>query len=287
MAVATLSRGSTSVDIPLLADGDTLLVARDVGKPTLQYHDVGREDPLPRDNLSAGDAFTFTGLLHESNAHTNAKTLAESLVKQRAESATPLQLDLSDLPNKSTYDVAPLTSSALTLAYVPGRTSMVGVQATLNVVDTTLGGSQTTQTNASPDSGSGIKLTDGTSSVSLFDDLEVVRKVGRPTGETPPRPADLPTYIDQNDPASDVFEISGSLIGSNAYSDAVTLEETLVRSRQGQRSLTLHFQSGLFGLDAYDVMPEGSQAVRTVLKAGYTNEVSVPKLALRVVDTQT
>lgn len=286
MANAVISRGGTSVSVPLLADGDTLAVARDVGKPTVKYHDVGREDPLPADHLNAGDAFTFTGLLHGSSAYSDAKTLAESLIKARATTGTPLQLDLSALPNKGTYDVAPITSSAITLAYAPGRTEMVGVQATLNAVEQTIGGSQTTQTHSSPDAGSGIKLTDGVNPVTLTSDLEVVRKVGRPKGKLNPRPADLPTYIDENAPASDTFEISGELTSGSAEADATTLEEDLVRSRKGQDALTLHFQSGLFGLDAYDVMPEGSQAVRTVFKAGHKGDVEVPKLALRVVDTQ-
>lgn len=284
MANATLSRGGTTVDIPLLGERGSLMVARDVGKPTVNYHDVGREDPLPADHLNAGDGFTFMGLFADSSAYSDAKKLAESLIKPRATTGTPLQLDLSDLPNKSTYDVAPTTARALTLAYVPGRVDMVGVQATLSAVETTIGGEQESQSHGTPDSGSGIKLTDGSDSVTITNDLEVVRKVGRPNGKLNPRPADLPTYVDENDPASDVFEISGTLTGANAEADAQTLEETLVRSRKGGGSLTLHFQSGLFGLDAYEVMPDGSQAVRTTFSTGEKGEVGVPTLKLRVVD---
>lgn len=286
MADAVLSRGGTSVTVPLLADGNSLAVARDVGKPTAQYHDIGREDPLPRDHLNAGDAFTFVGLLHGSSAYSDAETLAESLIKARATTGTPLQLDLSDLPNKGTYDVAPITASAVTLAYVPGGRQMVGVQATLNAVAQTIGGSQTTQTHGSNDAGSGIKLTDGSNSVTISSDLEVIRKVGRPTGKLNPRPATLPTYVDENDPASDVFEITGDLTSSTAEADATTLEETLVRDRRGTGSLTLHFLSDLFGLSAYKVMPEGSQALRTVFNTGEEGVVRVAKLALRVVDPQ-
>lgn len=286
MANAVIKRDTTSVSVPLLADGNSLAVARDVGKPTVDYHDVGREDPLSRDHLNAGDAFTFTGILHGSSAYSEAQTLAESLIKPRATTGTPLQLDLSDLPNKSTYDVAPITNSAVVLSYIPGRIQMVGVDATLNAVNTTFGGSQTAQTHGSADSGDGIKLTDGSNPVTLNSDLEVIRKVGRPKGKLNPRPADLPTYVDKNDPASDIFEISGQLTGANAESDATTLEETLVRSRQGTASLTLHFLDSVFGLSAYDVMPEGSQAVRTVFSAGHKGDVAVPKMALRVVDQQ-
>lgn len=285
MANAVLSRGATTVTVPLLAGGNSLALARDVGKPTAEYKSVGREDPLPLDNLNAGDAFTFTGLLHGDSAYADAKTLA-NLIKARATTGSPLRLDISDIPGKGTYDVAPASEGAVALAYVPGRVDMVGVQATLNAVADTFGGDQDAQTHASPDTGSGVKLTDGTSSVTLTSGLEVVRKVGRPDAKLNPRPDDLPTFVDKNDPASDTFEVTAELTGDSATADAATLEESLVRPRRGQDSLTLHFQSGLFTLDAYDVLPDGSQALRTVHSTGETDTVSVATLSLRVVDPQ-
>lgn len=282
MPDAIISRGGTSVTVPILEEGNTLVLARDVGKPTMNYQSIGREDPLPFDHLNAGDTFTFAGKLSGSNAYADAQTLAEDLIKPRATTGTPLQLDVSALPNKSTYDVAPVSSSALTLTYETGVGQLVDVLATLSVVEETIGGAQTAQASLSPAAGTGITLTDGSNPVTIPEPT-VTRTVGRPTGKLNPRPADLPTYIDQNKPAEDVFEITGTLKGSTPEADATTLEETLVRTRQGGAALTLDFLSNTYGLDRYNVSPEGSQAVRTVFLSGHKNEVDVATLNLRTV----
>lgn len=283
MAQATLSRGSTSVTFDILGQSGDLLVARDVGKPTAEEHEVGREDPLVRDDQSAGDTWTVIGMLQGSNAYADAQTFAEDLIKPRATSGTPLQLDLSDLPNRSTYDVAPASGSAATLTYAPGQRQMVGVQVQVSVVSATWGGTLQTQSTATPDAGSGIKLERSGTSVTISDGLEVTRKVGRPNAKLRPATDDLPILNDKADPAEDVFEISGRL-NASAASDAQTLEETIVRPRLGDDTLTLHFLSNEFGLDAYTVHPTGSQAVRTSFSAGQTGEVGVPRLKLKVVD---
>lgn len=283
-ANAAVSRGSTSVTIPLLGEAGNLSVARDVGKPTAREQSVGREDPRTHDYFSAGDAWTVAGVLHGSTAYADAKTLAEDLIKPRATTGTPLQLDLSDLPSRGTYDVAPTSASALTLTYAPGEKDLVGVQLSVSVVASTFGGSQTDTSSSTPDSGDGIKLDRSGTSITLSNDLEVVRKVGRPNSELSRQPDTLPRLVDQNDPAADVFEISGALTGSSAESNAQTLEERIVRDRLGTDTLTLHFQGSLFTLDAYTVVPTGSQSVRTVFNTAETGMVRVPTLALRVVD---
>lgn len=283
MVDAVLSRGSTSVTIPLLEEEGNLLVARDVGKPTLNVNDVGREDPRTQDNMNAGDAFTFTGLLAGASAFSDAKTLAEDLIKPRATTGTPLQLDLSALPNRGTYDVAPTTQSACQLTYSAGEVNMVAVQCTLNVVSNTIGGDQTSRSTLSPDSGTGIKLDRGGTSVAMTNDLTVVRNVGRPNAELRPIPGDLPWLMDTRDPAVDEFEISGTFLNS-AESNSNTLEEDIVRARLGQSSLRLHFLGNEYGLDAYDVVPTGSQAVRTLFRSSETGVVPVPTMKLRVVD---
>lgn len=286
MADAILSRGNTSVSVPLLSPSRSIAVARDVGKPTLSEYTVGRQDPRARDNLNAADQFTVQGILTDGTAYADAKTLAEDLIKPRATSGTPLQLDLSALPSRGTYDVAPVSDSACTLTYQPGRRDMVGVQLSLSVVAQTFGGSQSGGGTASPDAGDGVKLerSSANASVTLAPDLRVERTIGRPDGKLQQRPADLPTYIDQNTPATDVFELTGQFGDANAESDATTLEENIVRTRLGDETLTLHFLDNLYGLDAYDVIPNGSGAVRTVFRTTETGIVRVPTLNLKVVD---
>lgn len=287
MVDVTLSRGSTSVTISLLGNGGNLAVARDVGKPNASQHSVGREDPIHRDHRSASDAFTLGGVLTGTNAYSDAQTLAEDLIKTRATTGTPLQLDLSNLPSRGTYDVAPSAKRALELEYVPGRTNFVTVQMTLNVVSKTVGGSQNTRGTISPDAGNGIKLDRSGTSVTFAARESVTRFVGRPGGKLQDIPGTTPQWIDWNEPASDVFEIETTFPGSNAESDSNTLEETIVRDRLGDSTLTLHFLSNLYGLDAYDVAPTGTQAVRTSFQTGETGVVAVPKLSLRVVDNTT
>lgn len=284
MVDATLSRGGTSVDIPLLGDSDSLLVARDVGKPTLDTYQTGQENPRSRDHRHASDAWTIVGVLHGGTAYADAQTLAEDLIKSRGTTGTPLQLDLSNLPSRGTYDVAPASDRALTLTYEPGRSQMVGVQLTVNVVDGTIGGSQQAAGTTSPDAGDGIKL-EGTSNSLIFDaDQTVTRQVGRPNAKLQPQNKELPLLIDHNKPASDVFELSAELHDSSAEADAQTLEEDITRDRLGTSTLTVHFLNNLFGLDAYAVVPMGTQAVRTSMAAGQTGRVGVEKLALQVVN---
>lgn len=283
MPDAVLSRDGTSVTIPILAGGGSLAIARDTGKPTASLPAVGRENPRSQDFQNAGESFVVQGLLSGANAYSGAKTLAEDLIKPRATTNTPLQLDLSALPSHTTYDVAPVTDSALTLTYAPGSKQLVAVQLAVSVVRRTIGGSQTSGSTGTPDAGTGIKLErPGTSeSVTLTDDLTVTRTVGRPNGKLQPSPSARPIYIDQNKPAVDEWEISASNVPE---ADGVALAEDLVRDRLGQESLELHFLGNLLGLDQYDVFPAGSQAVRYTFQAGATGFVNVPTLKLRTVN---
>lgn len=285
MAEAVISRGSTSVSVPLLGKAGNLAIGRDVGKSTLGVKDVGREDPLTQDNLNASDGFTIAGILSGPNAYADARTLAEDLIKPRLDGSTPLQLDLSALSGRGVYEIAPASQGSLTLNYVPGRGDLVGVQMTVNVVAETVGGTQTQQSPGTPDAGAGIKIEapDGTS-ITFSGDETVTRKVGRPNIQLQERPDPLPTAVDKNDPASDVFEFKTTLRNGDPAADAQTLEEDIVRPRLGQDSLTLHFLDELYGLQAYEVVPEGTQALRTVRNTGTGDQVSVPKAAFRVVD---
>lgn len=284
MADAIISRGNTSVTIPLLEEPQTLTVGRDIGKPNLKTFAVGREDPVIMDSLSATDNWTITGLLSGANAYSDAKTLAEDIIKPRFSSA--LELDLSSLPSKSKYDVVPATGSALALSYRPGERNLVGVQLSLAGVDEAIGGPQQSQTYPSPDNGQGVKIDLSGTSVTLTSDLTVKRTVGRPDVKLQPNPSSLPIGVDRNKPATDTFEISGRLTGNSAESNAQTLEEDILRKDLGSGGLTLHFQSGLFGLDAYPVAPTGSQAGRTTFSTAQTGEVNVPKLNLRVISAR-
>lgn len=285
MTDITVSRSGTSVTIEALEDGGgNPLVSRDVGKPNLEVSSVGFEDPITNDSLSSQSLFTVVGRLTGSSAYSDAKTLAESIIKPRLSTGTPVQLDLSNLPNRSTYDTAPSQQQSLVLTYPPGMRNNVQVQLTLQEGENFFGGSLSTQSYGSPDSGSGVKFDDGTNTVTLSSDLEVKRTVGRPATEAKATTNELPDLDDKSDPASDVFELTGQFTGANSESDTKTLEETIIRQQYGYGELDLHFLDNLYSLDKYPVMPDGSQALRTSFQSADTGVVPLDTLKFRVVN---
>jgi len=281
MSVATLRRvGGPSVDVRLFGESGDLTIARDVGKPNQSEYEVGREDPRTQDNQSAQDRWTLTGILLGENAYADARTLAADVVKPRLES--PLELDLT-ATGRGTYDVVPAQAEACTLTYVPGDLDVVGAQLSLGLVDTLNGGTQAGTDPTTPPSGSGITLARGATSVTLTADAAVTRTVGRPSIQLNPSSRELPVAIDQNAPASDVWELSGTLL-TDAQADAETLAEDIIRARLGSGSLTLSFNGGAYGLAEYQVAPTGSQALRTTANAGEKGVVNVPTIEVRSVD---
>jgi hypothetical protein len=282
--IATLSRNGTSVDIDLVGEGGDLSVARDLGKPNLDVNAVGAENPIHQDYQNAQDVWTVIGFLIGSNAYSDARTLAEDIIKPRLSSA--LTLDLSDLPERSTYDVVPAGQSACTLTYVPGTVDIVGVQCSLPVVSTVQGGTQNSTAPGSPGSGDGIKLTrtDDSTSVTLSRKLTLTREVGRPELQLNPTNGELPIAIDENAPAADTWQLSGALV-SSATATASTLEADLLRPRLGDAAITLEFLGNQWGLQKYQTIPTGTQSLRTALSAGANGVVDVPTLELQSVRT--
>jgi len=282
MVDVTLSRSGASVDISLLGESGNLVTARDVGKPTLKTYEVGAESPRANDYQNASIVWTLAGILIGSSAYADAKTLAEDVIKPRL--SGPLTLDASNLPERSTYSVAPASESACTLTYVPGALDVVGVQLSLAEVDSLQGGTQDSTAPGTPSAGSGIRVTrtETSDSVDLTVDNAVTRKVGRPGIQLNPASKDLPIAIDENAPASDTFELSGILLDS-AEATAKSLEEDIVKPRLGDTTLSLEFLGNTYGLAQYDVVPSGSQALRTTLSAGDKGMVGVPTMELQTV----
>ena len=281
MVDVTLSRsGGSSVDVSLFGGGGDLVTARDVGKPTANTHAVGAEDPRHQDYQNASTVWTVAGVLIGSSAYADAKTLAESVIKPRL--SNPLTLDASALPSRSTYSVVPASESACTLTYVPGKLDVVGVQLSLAEVDSLNGGTQDSAAAQTPASGRGIRIDRGGTSVDFTVDNAVTRTVGRPGIQLNPATRELPIAIDENAPASDTFELSGVFVTS-ADSTVQTLEEDIVRPPLGNSTLSLEFLGNEYGLAKYDVVPTGSQSLRTSLSAGQTGIQNVPKMELRTV----
>jgi hypothetical protein len=131
----------------------------------------------------------------------------------------------------------------------------------------------------------GITLSRGGTSITLTDDLDVSRSVGRPKAELRPVPDEnYPKYIDKKRAAEDVFEISGQFTSSRAERDKRLLVNDIIVPQLGRNSLTLSFDNSLFGLGSYNVFPSGSRAVRVSYRTGETGVVIVDTLELRVVN---
>jgi len=137
-AQATVSRNQTSVTFDIYDEGGNLAVARDIGKPELEFYQVAREAPRSFDGFSATDVFTVVGQFTGSSAYSDAKKLAEDLIRPHS-NGDALTLDLSDVPGFTSYEVAVQNESALQLAYPPGQTDWVSVQLQATQVRDTIG----------------------------------------------------------------------------------------------------------------------------------------------------
>lgn len=291
MVDVTLSRAGASVDISLFGGGGDLLSARDVGKPTQQVEEVGgKQAARSRDHSNAQSVWTIAGVLIGQSAYSDAKKLAEDIVVPWMKTDKPLSLDLSSLSQRGTYSVVPATKSSCTLTYVPGKLDVVGVQLGLAEVDTVLGKTEDDDDQlplpvSSPGSGRGIRITRQATgdSIDLTVENAVTRKVGRPSIKLNRATRELPVAVDQNKPASDIFELSGVLV-SSAHQEAKKLEESIILPPLADSLLSLEFLGNEYGLAKYDVVPVGSQSLRTSINAGQKDIQYINKLELRTID---
>jgi len=89
MVDATLSRGGTSVDIPLQKEGGEILVSSTFGKPEAKIRDSGGTlNPQVTDEWSGIQTFQLKGTLYD---YATTHDLADLI---KSASATPLTLEL-------------------------------------------------------------------------------------------------------------------------------------------------------------------------------------------------
>ena len=181
-AIATLSRGQTSVEIPLLGEGGNILSAVDLGKPDLIVHDKGGS-PFPRvqDQWSGFGQFNINGVFRGSNAYSDVIELVNLLLSDGG--GDPMILDIPALDElESNITVAPSAEAdrALNLNYQPGRREHVEVDLGLTRIGQTLGGYDRTITTPTASGSGPVELSDGSTTVQLINDRVVDRYVGRP-----------------------------------------------------------------------------------------------------------
>lgn len=286
MAEATLERGNTSVSLPLLSDSSgTPLVVRSIGKPNLNIQETGAINPRFNDFWSGLEQYTLTGRFDGPNAYSDAITLCDLIKSHPDGSPITLNIDMPDYDSDMSVVPGAGQDGALSVVYNPGWRNYVEVDLSLTRVSGTAGEADQPANTPTANGGGAITLSDGVDTVELTSDIEVTRSVGRPQDVVRRTTASRdPNHIAKYKTASDTFELSFEFTeGTVTETNKVV---NMFRRQLGRNSLTLDFQ-GLYGLGAFDVIPDGSEAVRHNRQAGYKSSGLVPSVTLRRVFDQT
>lgn len=276
---ATFTRRNKSIDIPLSADSaGAPTIARDVGKPNQSFQTNGRNNPRSADFWSALENYTLFGYFTGSSAYSDAITLSNLIKSGSGDNAT-LNIPLSAYPSTINCQPAAEQEQALQLVYPPGMKDRVEVQLSLTRVSETKGIGVSASTPTASGTGP-IQLDDGTNTVTLETDTEVTRTVGRPNSPVRRSTKQHPRYIEKRKSAYDAFEIA---FEKNGNASTITDLVGMFNTQLDRGTLTLDFQ-GQYGLGSFDVVPEGSNALRQVAPAGSPGQDLIPSINLRVVD---
>jgi len=276
---ATISRGSTTVTLPLVSDSTgTPLAVRGLGKPNLNMQNTGGINPRFADQWSGLDSYTLTGRFVGESAYSDAIALAD-LVKTNG-GGEPLILNIDSDEFDSNIEVAPAAGqqSALSLSYEPGTKDVVIIDVSFTRVQGTRG--SVVQEAVTPTaSGNGpITISANGQSVELNLDVTVDRGVGRPESSIRKSPQSDPIYTDKAKTAHDEFELTAQVTQNTipTINDLVDI----FRPQLNRTPVTLNF-NGLYGMGAMNVVPSGSEAIRFTRNAGQNGISIIPKITLR------
>lgn len=280
MVDATLSRDGTSVDIPLVdSSSGTPLISKDLGKPNLDLQETGDINPRHIDQWSGNEQYTLLGRFTGSNAYQDARTLF-SLIKSNSNgNDLTLDIPLSDFDDQIIVAPAATQDESLSMSFVPGHKDWVEVDLATTRVSQTLGGADQ-PANIPTAAGSGpIQISDGSTTVDLVNDIEVSWACGRPNSSIRRRPTGkYPRYYDKHKTSAESFELSCRFTDS-----AVSMTNDIVGmfgQQLGRQSLTLDF-NGVYGLGEFNVIPDGSQALRHTRESGRKGTTMIPTVNLR------
>lgn len=282
MTSITVSRGSESVTMDVYEQAGNLHIARDVGKPESRVYMTGAEAPKASDTRAPMETYTVIGQLVGPGAYADARTLAEDIVLPHS-GGTSATLDLSNVSGLSSESVAFIGERPVAFGYPPGQGEWVSVQLQATVVTDTLGGTGGADSGGTPGSGTGpVTLSRGGTSITLSDNIDLERTVGRPANKSRHPSDDDPYVVDRRRAYMDSWDISG-LWRSNAATNQSDLLDTIIKPPLKQDALTLDF-NGVYGLGSYTVHPVGSQSARVSWLAGETGMNRVETLKLITID---
>jgi hypothetical protein len=280
MASVTLSRGSTSLDLPIVKKGGEVLFSTDFGKPFANIRDTGGSvNPRAEDRWSAQINHTINGRFDGSNAFGDARTLAE-LIK-----SDPGGNDL-----ELTTGFAEFSDPLLVTPQAGNET----VFFQLGLTEVSVTRTQPDRTFSTPTaSGSGpIELKASGNTVTLDPNISVERSVGRPNDSATKTLNELGRYIYKHKVTYDQFSLSFEMT-ENLTTQLKTIADTIFKQRLGRDGITLDF-NGLYGYGSFNVLPTGSAPIRTGSApiryqrlAGRTGQVTLPTIDLRVIRTTT
>jgi len=282
MVTVTLSRGTTSVEIPLLESGGSPLFSTDFGKPFANLHtSSGSVNPRVQDRWSSQINHTIIGRFTD-NAFDKAIKLADLIKGDPAGQDLELSTPFQDYPEPMLVAPQAANASALTIDYPSGFTDYTTIQLQL---------SQISQSITAPDrstdtlraSGNGpIELIANNNTVQIDTDISVSRSVGRPNDSMTKSQDDLGRYIYKHKVTSDVFSLSFQLT-DNIQSKLSTITNDIFRQKLGREGIVLNFNV-LYNLAAFTVFPEGSAPIRYQRRAGFgEGQINLPTLDLRVI----
>ena len=282
MVNATLSRGGTSIDIPLVEEGGTLLVSSSFGKNEVDIRRSGGTlDPRVNDQWSGLQNFEIVGKFFDYGTSHDLADLIKSA------STEPLELTIPGDLYEDNISVCPSagSDSALGLSYPAGRRNIVDVSLTLTRVGQVQGvGEQQAQTPRASGSGP-VQIRVGSRTVDLpTAGLSLERAVGRPNDvvRRRPRQAD-PRYQVKPKVTSDVFTFAFETL-DNIPETLNAITENIFRDQLGRGGVTIDF-NGVLGLGAIEAIPVGSSPFRQVHQAG-RGWVTVPTLEFRRILSQ-
>jgi hypothetical protein len=276
MAVATLSRGTTSVDIPLVEEGGEILVSSTFGKPETQVRQSGGTlNPRVQDNWSSLQGVQLAGRLFD---YQKSHDLADLI---KSASLDPLELSLPTTIYDDPLRVAPAAGqdTALTLEYPPGKRDNVTVSLNLTRVGTIQGVNEQQATTPTATGTGPIELRIGGTTVEVpTAGLGLERTVGRPNDAIRRDLEADPRYEVKAKVTSDVFTFNFEAV-QNATTLLNKITDNIFRERLGRQGVTVDF-NGVLGLGAIEAVPVGSAPFRQVQSAGQ-DWVTVPQLELR------
>lgn len=260
----TLSRGSTSVSIPLVEESGEQLITKSLGKPNLRLRDSGGTNfPRTQDQWSGLQNYSIVGRVFD---YTDAHTLADLL--SSADPDVPLILE-PNLPEfDSLVEVAPSAGSdqALSITFPPGRRDNLNVGIELTRVNTVDGNTQSIETPTQSGTGP-ITVEAGATTVTLPNTaIEVERTLGRPNDVIRRNQGVNPSYIPKKKPITETLSLSfQDILGTTSVFTQLT--NAIFETNLGNEPVFLNF-NGLFGFGEFAVFPTGSAPFRHLRQAG-------------------